>query len=104
MLASPCQWTEGGKPAEGDETAFHWCALVPFCIHPLRVATIEALLWVGTPLSATDLKKLFDEEGKTVGLISYHVNELAKMGVLKEVRNRQVRGVTETFYKIAFNG
>lgn len=89
----------GGNP-EANEPPFDWGALVPFYIHPLRVAIIEALLWIDKPLSATDVKKLLDD-GTTVGLISYHVKELAATGAIRKVRSRQVRGARETFYRLA---
>lgn len=79
---------------------FDWGVLVPFLIHPLRVAIIEALLWIDRPLSASELKRLFGEDGRTVGLISYHVNELAKTGVIRKQGYRQRRGARETFYQI----
>ena len=31
---------------------FDWEALVPLVIHPLKVAILEALEWIGQPLSA----------------------------------------------------
>jgi hypothetical protein len=37
---------EGGEP-------FDWSALVPRVAHPLRVAIVEALLWIDRPLPST---------------------------------------------------
>lgn len=38
---------------EGNEPLpFDWAALVPLVVHPMRVTIIEALCWVGEPLSA----------------------------------------------------
>jgi hypothetical protein len=84
--------------AEGSEPyPFDWGALVPRLVHPVRVAAIEAMVHIGRPLSATDLRKIFDEEFD-LSLVSYHVVQLAKVGALVKVRQRQVRGSVEKFY------
>lgn len=82
---------------EGGELAFEWDLLVPF-IHPLKIAAIEALRWVGEPLSASEIAKLIDAEKVTVSHVSYHLVKLAEAGALEVVRTRQVRGATEKFY------
>jgi Helix-turn-helix domain len=92
-------------PEEGNEPLpFDWGALVPFVIHPMRVAIIEALCWIGEPLSATDFQKLFAEESYNTSYISYHVAELAKAGVLVQVATRQVRGATKKSYFFPSSG
>lgn len=45
---------------EGDE-AFDWDALVPRIIHLVKVAVVEALLYIGQPLSKTDITKLLGD-------------------------------------------
>lgn len=87
------------KTMEGGEAPFDWAVLVPRIVHPLKVAIVEALLYVEQPLSAIELCRLFDEPSDNyVSKASYHVRELAKAGSLAAVRTRQVRGATETFY------
>lgn len=81
----------------GGERQFDWLLLVPRIIHPLKVAIIEALLWVDQPLSASDLAKVFDREF-SLGLVSYHLKELEKVEVAEVVRHRHVRGAKEKFY------
>jgi predicted MarR family transcription regulator len=81
---------------EGD--GFKWEKLVPHIIHPLKVTILEAMLWIDQPLSSTDLVKVIDDEEFPLSNISYHVRKLLEAGAIKEVRNRQVRGATETFY------
>jgi hypothetical protein len=84
---------------EGSEALpFDWEALVPLVVPPLRVAIIEALLWIGEPLSATDLKKIFSKNDWSLSIIAYHVRKLAEVGVLTKARERQVRGSVEKFY------
>jgi DNA-binding transcriptional ArsR family regulator len=82
-----------GKSAE-----FDWSLLVPYLIHPLRVAIIEAMAYLGQPLSASDLRKLLDTAEFHLSLISYHAKKLRKAGALVQVRERKVRGSIEKFY------
>jgi hypothetical protein len=67
-------------------------------VHPLKVAIVEALLWVGQPLSSSDLSKLIDDEQYGLSHVSYHVVTLAKAGALEARWTRPVRGAVETFY------
>lgn len=82
---------------EGGELSFDWDALVPRTIHPLKVAIIETLLWIGSPLSATELNKIFGGEFG-VKLVSYHVTTLVDVGAIAKVGDRPVRGALQTFY------
>jgi hypothetical protein len=86
--------TKGGEP-------FDWSALVPRVVHPLRVAIVEALLWLDQPLSSTDLVKLLDDPEIYLSHVAYHVSRLVEASALKPIHRRQVRGATETFYFFA---
>jgi hypothetical protein len=77
---------------------FDWSTLVPQVVHPLKVAIMEALLWVDQPLSATDLTKLFDSDRYGVAHVSYHLVKLADIEALQVVGERAARGTTERFY------
>jgi hypothetical protein len=66
----------------------------------LKVAIIEALAWIGKPLSATDLNKVLDNRFG-LGNVAYHLGELAKTGAVKRTRSRQVRGAVEKFYGLS---
>lgn len=79
------------------QPSFDWAALVPNLVHPVRVAMVEAMCWIGQPLSSTEFRKIFDNEF-SVSYLSYHVRELRKMEVMEKVSSRQVRGATESFY------
>jgi hypothetical protein len=86
----------------GDELqAFDWAALVPRLVHPVQVAIIESLTCLNRPLSATEMSKLFGVKGWYVGIVAYHVNQLATAGVIEEEDHRQVRGAREKFYFFA---
>ena len=76
---------------------FDWEALVPLLVHPVKVEIIEAMSWVGLPLSATDLDRIL--RGQIgVSLLSYHLRKLTEVGALQRVRREQVRGAIQTFY------
>ena len=84
-------------PQSGREQKFDWESLVPRIIHPLKTAIVEALMCIDRPLSASDLHKVFETE-TSLGLVSYHLQELVKIGALEKVKKRQVRGAEEKFY------
>jgi hypothetical protein len=89
----------------GGERSFDWDALVSRVVHPLKVATVEAMLWIDRPLSSSELTKLFGCQPEVeVGHVAYHVRCLAEAGVLTKVRTRQVRGATQTFYSLRDRG
>jgi DNA-binding transcriptional ArsR family regulator len=82
---------DGGEP-------FTWDALVPHIVHPLKVTIIEALGWIGKPLSASDLTKVIEDEKYGLSHVSYHMVRLAQAGAIEVVRSRPVRGSLEKFY------
>lgn len=84
----------------GEDRAFDWAALLRL-VHPLKVAIVEALLFSGRPLSASDLSKCFGGAAGGLSHISYHVGSLAKAGVIEQVSERQVRGAVEKFYSLS---
>jgi len=81
-----------------EDQRFDWSALVPQVVHPLKVAIVEALLWIDQPLSASDLTKLFDNSRYGVARLSYHLVKLADIRAVEVVVTREARGATEKFY------
>ncbi len=81
----------------GGEIQFDWAGLVPRFVHPLKVATIEAMLWIGEPLSASELTSVFGREFG-LSLVSYHLNKLVEAGVFEQVAEIQVRGALKHSY------
>jgi hypothetical protein len=79
---------------------FNWGTLVPYLIHPVKVAIIEAMEWMEVPLSPRDLDLMFDEQFG-VSLVSYHMRTLTEVGVVEKVRQRPVRGALQTFYALS---
>jgi hypothetical protein len=90
---------EGVTEEERGELTFDWSTLVPRLVHPAKVAIIEALLWVGEPLSPSDLVRAFASQREYyLAIVAYHVRELAELGAIEVVRTRQKRGAQEKFY------
>ncbi len=87
--------------AERDESyPFDWVRLVSSAVHPSKVAIVEAMAWIGEPLSANLLEHVFEGQ-YGLSLLSYHLKRLAEMGVIEEVGTRPARGATEHFFFFA---
>jgi DNA-binding transcriptional ArsR family regulator len=75
-----------------------WERLARATAHPLRVSILEILgIEGGRTLSPSDLCQ---ELQIPLSNTNYHVTELAKAGLIDLVRQRQVRGATEHFYRL----
>ena len=75
-----------------------WERLARATAHPLRVSILEILgIDGGRTMSPSDLCQ---ELQIPLSNTNYHVTELAKAGLIKLVRQRQVRGATEHFYEL----
>lgn len=79
---------------------FQWDALVPYMVHPVKVAVVEAMHWIGEPISPRELDIVLDEEFG-VSLVAYHVRVLANMGAVEKVGQQAVRGALQSFYVLA---
>jgi hypothetical protein len=75
-----------------------WDECVPHFLHPIKVAIIEALLWIQEPLSARSIERLMDD-GTNVALVSYHLRCMAEAGVVEQAEQVPVRGAIQTFYR-----
>jgi DNA-binding transcriptional ArsR family regulator len=64
--------------------------------HPLRRAVLTALRD-----RAASSSELAEEFGESLPKLSYHVRQLAGVGLLKLVEERPIRGVKERFYTAA---
>src|SRR3954447_10468512 len=98
----------GGSPASqpqnghngNDRSALpvNWERLARATAHPLRVSILEILgIDGGRVLSPSDLSR---ELQIPLSNTNYHVTELAKSDLIELVRERQVRGATEHFYRL----
>jgi DNA-binding transcriptional ArsR family regulator len=79
-----------------------WERLARATAHPLRVSILEILgIDGGRVLSPSDLSH---ELQIPLSNTNYHVTELAKSDLIELVRERQVRGATEHFYRLPKEG
>lgn len=86
----------------GGSLPVNWERLARATAHPLRVSILEILgLDGGRILSPSELCR---ELQIPLSNTNYHVTELAKAGLIDLVRQRQVRGATEHFYRIPAGG
>jgi DNA-binding transcriptional ArsR family regulator len=87
---------ENGRPSAS--IPVNWERLARATAHPLRVSILEILgLDGGRVLSPSDLSR---ELQIPLSNTNYHVTELAKADLIELVRERQVRGATEHFYRL----
>ncbi len=77
----------------------NWEHLARATAHPLRISILEILgMDGGRTLSPSELSQ---ELQIPLSNTNYHVTELAKAKLIELTRQRQVRGATEHFYRIA---
>lgn len=69
--------------------------------HPLRRRILRGIDGGGDVISARQLAR---ELGQPIGNVSYHLQVLARLGVLEQTHVRQVRGAKEYFYVSKLNG
>jgi DNA-binding transcriptional ArsR family regulator len=88
---------QNGRPGHSS-IPVNWERLARATAHPLRVSILEILgIDGGRVLSPSDLSR---ELQIPLSNTNYHVTELAKSGLIELVRERQVRGATEHFYRL----
>jgi hypothetical protein len=81
-----------------------WEVYVANFVHPLKVAIVEALCWLGAPLSAVQLTKLCSGGGEPFREpnVRYHLHQLVKVGVLEIVSSSfDQEGEIDTFFYFA---
>jgi DNA-binding transcriptional ArsR family regulator len=98
---SPANQPQNGHNGNGNgrsSVPVNWERLARATAHPLRVSILEILgIDGGRVLSPSDLSR---ELQIPLSNTNYHVTELAKSGLIELVRERQVRGATEHFYRL----
>lgn len=75
-----------------------WDALVPRVIHPIRVATVEAMMWIEEPFSPVDLDRMH-EDPPGIETVAYHMRTLASdLLVLSLYDEEMIRGAKRKLY------
>lgn len=95
---SPANQGQNGNGNGRSSVPVNWERLARATAHPLRVSILEILgIDGGRVLSPSDLSR---ELQIPLSNTNYHVTELAKSGLIELIRERQVRGATEHFYRL----
>ena len=103
MLTAPNatpQSANAGEAGGAGGERFRWDLLVSRVLHPIQLSMIEALVWIGLPLSPSDLSQMYGGE-YTNSHTGYHVKVLVDHGIVTLVDTEQVRGVTRHLYLLA---
>lgn len=75
-----------------------WNALASRKVHPVRVATLEAMQWIDEPFSAVDLDRMH-EDSPGIETIAYHMRVMASdPPILRLCREETIRGATRKLY------
>lgn len=93
--AAPAEPEGSGHGENGN--GLDWGALLSRSVHPTRLWIIEAMRVIDQPLSASELEHVLDRKQST-SAISYHMNTLAKIGIVEQVSMQQVRGTWKHLY------
>lgn len=87
----------GERPPLCRQSASGWPTLIDCQVHPVKVAVVETLRWVGGPLSARELWLVGVGE-PVYGNVAYHVKTLVDLGLLIHTASTPARGTVEKFY------
>jgi len=73
------------KELPGESPFPGWEPFLPHLVHPIKVAIVEALLWIGQPLSAVQFGRVLRgvDDGFCESNVRYHVRHLVELGVLE---------------------
>jgi DNA-binding transcriptional ArsR family regulator len=88
---------DGEVPVHAD---FAWDKCVPLFVHPIKVAAIEALLWIEEPIAPKQLVEMLEED-LGVSVVAYHFRSLADLGLVEQDHQSPVRGALQTFYRLS---
>jgi DNA-binding transcriptional ArsR family regulator len=98
LLAAQNGHSQGRNGRSPESIPVNWERLARATAHPLRISILEILgIDGGRILSPSELSR---ELQIPLSNTNYHVTELAKSNLIELVRERQVRGATEHFYRL----
>jgi hypothetical protein len=75
-----------------------WERLAFRLLHPVQGEILEAMAWIGMPMSAVDLVKVLCEE-ISLPTVAYHVRRLAEIDALELTEERHIRGALKRSYR-----
>ena len=75
-----------------------WSLLIEQFVHEIKIGVLEALSWIGQPLSINELWRILGKRGYSYGLVSHHVRALATRGLIEPTDYRDAGSTREAFY------
>jgi DNA-binding transcriptional ArsR family regulator len=90
----------GDSPTEPGAAAVDWDGLLASLLHPTQFQMIEAMHWIGQPVSASQLLHILDHGRKDLSAFSYHLRRLSELKIVRLVSVKRVRGAKERLYKL----
>lgn len=78
-----------------------WDAVLLSLLHPTQLLIIEALSYIGQPLSPALLNGVIDCQKVELGHLDYHCKRMVTLGILVKRRREPSRGSWENFYDFA---
>lgn len=86
---------------EGARPPHDWSPEIAAYVHDVKVAIIEALDWIGGPLSATELWLVLGPGHYEYQTVLNHVRSLAKRKCIEQVDVRPARGSEEKYFVLS---
>ncbi len=76
-----------------------WDEIVSGGVHPLRVAAVEAMRWIGEPFAPSDLVRMHGDDAPDIATAAHHMRALASLlPVLDLYDEEMIRGATRKLY------
>lgn len=97
---APQQKSKGAKNQSCKDEGSNriWQELAPRLIHPTKIELIEALSWIGEPLTVTDFFALLAPAESSIDYLRYHLKQLDSAEVVVEVPDQSLSNPDERRY------
>jgi DNA-binding transcriptional ArsR family regulator len=89
-----------GSPAVPGAAAVDWDGLMARLLHPTQLQIVEAMHWIGQPVSASQLVHVFDRDPKDLSAVSYHLRRLRTLKIVRLRSVRRARGAKARLYEL----
>lgn len=86
---------------DSEAAAVDWNGLLTALLHPTQFQIIEAMHWIGRPVSASQLIQVFGLDLRDLSAMSYHFRRLSELRIVKLSWVKKMRGAKERFYKLS---
>jgi hypothetical protein len=88
--------TKEQSQAQDDEDI--WQTLVPQLVHPTKIELVEALSWIGEPLSVSEFYAVLSPSKVPIDYVRYHLKGLHDAEVVMEAPKATLTGPDEQRY------